>query len=87
MATRANRTPNDTPFAVIRCYQPARIERELLTQVFDLAGRRSDARCEQGDDDLEPTDMAPQRLPNVGCVASLFGTNSPSPIATLEDAA
>lgn len=25
-------------FAVIRSYQPARIERELLAQVFDLAG-------------------------------------------------
>lgn len=87
MATRTNRIAKNTRYAVIRCYQPVRIERELLAQVFDLARRRSDVRCELGDDDLERTDMEVKRLSNVGCVASHFGTNSQSPIATLEDAA
>ena len=87
MDTRTNRTANNTRFAVIRCYQPARIEHELLAQVFDLAGRVSDGRCELVEDDHELTDMAIEGFPNVGCVASLFDCNSQSPIATLEDAA
>jgi hypothetical protein len=31
--------PNHARFAVIRNYQPARIERELLAHVFEIAGR------------------------------------------------
>lgn len=87
MATRRNQIASDTRYAVIRCYQPARIERELLAQVFDLAGRGSEARYDPGDDDVETTDMAVQEFPNVGCAASFFDANSHSLIATLEDAA
>lgn len=39
MDTRTNRHTNSAPYAVIRCYLPTRIERELLAQVFDLVGR------------------------------------------------
>ena len=87
MAKRTNRIANNTRYAVIRCYQPARIERELLAQVIDLAGRGNDARCELGDGHHLLADMAIPRFPNVSCVASHFDSNSQSPIATLEDAA
>ena len=40
-STRPNRQRHDDGFAVTRCYQPTRIERELLTQVFDLVQRSS----------------------------------------------
>ena len=39
--TRPNRQRHQEGFAVTRCYQPTRIERELLTQVFDLVQRSS----------------------------------------------
>jgi hypothetical protein len=37
-------------FAVIRNYQPARIERELLAQVFEIVGRGSSHQVAVGTD-------------------------------------
>ncbi len=87
MALLTKRIANNTRYAVIRSYQPARIERELLAQVFDLAGRGSDVLSEPGDGDLETTDIAAEGLVNVGCATSLFESKSQPPIATLKDAA
>ena len=87
MGTRTNRIAINARYAVIRCYQPARIERELLAQIFTLAGRGNDAPCEPGDDDLEPTNMAVIGLFNAAGAASIFDTNSQSPSAALEDVA
>lgn len=87
MATHTNHNTNNIRYAVNRCYQPARIERELLAKVFGLVGRGNNAYCEPGDDDLEPTDMDAQKGPYVSSATSLFDTNSQSIIATLEDAA
>ncbi|WP_131282656.1 hypothetical protein [Blastopirellula marina] len=39
MSAIAKRSRDSKPAAVIRSYQPIRIERELLVQVFDLAER------------------------------------------------
>ena len=41
---------NTARYAVIRCYQPARVERELLAQVFELVGRSRDEHFEPSDD-------------------------------------
>ena len=35
----SNRQRQHGSFAVVRCYRPTRIERELLTQVFDIVQR------------------------------------------------
>jgi len=39
MSATTKRSRDSKPVAVIRSYQPIRIERELLAQVFDLAQR------------------------------------------------
>ncbi len=39
MANPTQPKPHSKPVAVIRSYQPVRIERDLLAQVFDLAER------------------------------------------------
>lgn len=39
MSATTNRSRDSKRIAVIRSYQPIRIERELLAQVFDLAER------------------------------------------------
>jgi len=41
MNTGPNRQREHDSFAVIRCYRPTRIERELLTQIFDIVQRSS----------------------------------------------
>lgn len=43
----SNRSRRDAGIAVVRNYQPARIERELLAQVFDIVGRDSRGRDER----------------------------------------
>lgn len=42
MGLEVNGRKSLASFAVIRSYQPTRIERQLLAQVFELAGRGSD---------------------------------------------
>jgi hypothetical protein len=39
MNTGPNRQRQGDSFAVMRCYRPTRIERELLTQIFDIVQR------------------------------------------------
>lgn len=41
MKAAPNRLRQPDSFAVTRCYRPTRIERELLTQIFDLVQRSS----------------------------------------------
>ena len=49
MSATTNRSRDSKRIAVIRSYQPIRIERELLAQVFDLAERGpSDASVHVG---------------------------------------
>ena len=44
MPTASQRREDGRISAVIRSYQPSRIERELLAQVYDLANRGIEAR-------------------------------------------
>jgi len=77
------RIANSTRFAVNRVYQPARIERELLAQIFDLVeqgGRKDVAR-------QEPLVSAFNAEPNGQFAPSTFGVNNSNQIVELEEVA
>lgn len=78
---------NAARYAVIRCFQPARIERELLAQVFDLVGRGKSDHFESSDYCQEPTGMAVNGDLKGGHAASFLSVNRHLPIAVMEDAA
>lgn len=81
------RSTNGTRLAVSRDYQPTRIERELLAQIFDLVERG-------GRKDSEPSD-APQELVVIAArlrsadpvAASITGVKTAFRVAELEDVA
>jgi len=81
------RSTNGTRFPVSRVYQPARIERELPAQIFDLVdcGGRKD--FEPGGATQEPVVIA-ARVRSADQIATLIvGVNNPSRITELEDVA
>lgn len=64
--------PKEARFAVVRNYQPARIEHELLVQVFEIVGRGAADQITVADDDKVPiqtlSDCLPQpHLATAGC--------------------
>ena len=78
---------NGTRFAVSRVYQPARIERELLAQIFDLMERRGREEFEPSGATQEPVVIA-ARVRSTGQIpTSIVGVSNPSWITELEDAA
>lgn len=81
------RSANSTRFAVNRVYQPARIERELLAQIFDLVeqGGRSDFSL--GDARQEPAVSAVNTVSNDQFATSIVGVNNSSQIVELEEVA
>ncbi len=81
------RSTNSTQFAVNRIYQPARIERVVLAQIFDLVERGGQKDFESGGATQEPVVIA-ARVRSTGQIAtSIVGVNNPSWITELEDVA
>ena len=78
---------NGTRFAVSRVYQPARIERELLAQVFDLAGRGCNDHFEPSDDGQESAAMTVDGRSQGRLDSAVFSRNGRSQFAVLEDVA
>lgn len=63
MSAITKRSRNSKPVAVIRSYQPIRIERELLAQVFDLAERGlADGSASAGGKHVAADQAADQRV-------------------------
>ncbi len=58
MPGTSNRCGKQASFAVIRSYQPTRIERELLAHVFELAGQRVARRNAEIDGGQTQRDLA-----------------------------
>ena len=81
------RSTNGTRFAVNRVYQPARIERELLAQIFDLVERGGRRSSESGDATQEPVVIAARVQSTDRIATSIVGVNNPSRITELEDVA
>lgn len=81
------RSENSTRFAVNRVYQPARIERELLAQVFDLVeqARRKDFAL--GDARQGPVVRAANAESNCQFATSVVGVNNPIQIVEMEEVA
>ena len=83
----SRRSTNGTRFAVNRIYQPARIERELLAQIFDLVerGRRKD--LEPGRETQETVVIAARVRSADQIATSIASVNNSSRITELEDVA
>lgn len=81
------RSTNGTRFAVNRVYQPARIERELLAQIFDLVERGGGKDLEPGSATQEPVVIAARVRSTDQIATSIVGIKSPSRIIELEDVA
>ena len=81
------RSTNGTRLAATRNYQPARIERELLAQIFDLVDRGVRKDSEPYDAPQEQVVIAARfRLGNT-IAASMTGGNSAVRVTELEDVA
>jgi hypothetical protein len=65
MDAGSKRGRNDAGFAVTRDYQPARIERELLSQVFEIVGRGTGDRFEPSANCPKPAVMSTDGLPKI----------------------
>lgn len=81
------RSTNGTRFAVSRVYQPARIERELLAQIFDLVERGGGKDFEPSGVTQEPVIIAARVRSTDHVATSIVGVNNPSRITELEDVA
>ena len=60
MRATSNNGRKRVAFAVIRCYQPTRIERELLAQVFELASHGVTSQSDSTGCPQQPRDRASQ---------------------------
>lgn len=80
------RSENSARFAVNQVYQPARIERELLAQVFDLVEQGGRKDFALGDSRQEPAVSAVNAESNRQFATSIVGVN-PSQIIELEEVA
>jgi len=74
-------------YAVIRSYQPARIERELLAQVFSLIGRGNDDPLESCGICQQSSDLALKGLSITDFDMPVSSTNDGSRHAVLEEVA
>ncbi len=79
------RSTNGTRFSVNRIYQPARIERELLAQIFDLMERGGRKDFEPGGAAQEPVVIAARLRSSDQVATSIVGVNNPSRITELEN--
>ena len=78
---------NGTRFAVSRVYQPARIERELLAQIFDLVERGVRQDFEPGGATQERVVIATRVRSTDQVVSSIVSINNASRTTELEDVA
>lgn len=78
---------NGTRFAVSRVYQPARIERELLAQIFDLVERGVRQDFEPGGATQEPVVVAIRVRSTDQVASSIVSINNASRTTELEDVA
>lgn len=78
------RSANRTHFAVNRVYRPARIERELLAQIFDLVEQGGRKDFSLGDARQEPVVSAVNAESNGVSATSIVGVNNPIQIIELE---
>ena len=85
MNTNTKRSSIKSPYAVIRCYQPARIELELLAQVFGLVGRGNDDPLESFDSRLESADLACEGGAINDFDSPISRTNNGARLAVLEE--
>jgi len=83
----AKRSENRTRFAVNRVYQPARIERELLAQVFDLVQQGGCKASALSDSSQEPAFSAGNAESSCQFVTSIVVVNGSSQIVELEEVA
>jgi hypothetical protein len=81
------RRTNKTRFTVNRVYQPARIECELLAQIFDLVEQGGRKDFALGDTRQEPVVSAVNAESNGLSATSNFGVNNPIQIIELEEVA
>jgi len=81
------RSESRTRFAVNRVYQPARIERELLAQVFDLVQQGGRKDLALGDSSQEPAVSAGNAESSRQFVTSIVVVNNSSQIIELEEVA
>lgn len=81
------RSENRTRFAVNRSYQPARIERELLAQVFDLVEQARRKDFAHGDSRQEPVVSAVNAESNGQFATSIIGVNNSIQIVEMEEVA
>lgn len=81
------RSTNGTRLAVSRHYQPARIERELLAQIFDLVERGGRKDSEPYDTPQEQVVIAARFRSEDTIAASMTGVRSAFRVTELEDVA
>jgi len=60
MHSTTNNDRKSVGFAVIRSYQPTRIERDLLAQVFELASQGANSQSDAPGSRQQPCDRASQ---------------------------
>jgi hypothetical protein len=81
------RSTNGTRLAVSRDYQPARIERELLAQIFDLVERGGRKDSEPYDAPQEQVVIAARFRSEDTIAAAMTGVRSDFRVTELEDVA
>ncbi len=81
------RSTNGTRLAVSRDYQPARIERELLAQIFDLVERGARKDSEPYDAPQEQVVIAARFRLEDTIAASMSSVRSDFRVTELEDVA
>ena len=82
-----NRSADSTRFAVNRVYQPARIERELIAQIFDLVEQSGRKNFALGDAPQKPAIGVANAGLKGRLATSLVGVNDPTQIIELEKVA
>ncbi len=87
MKNAANSEQGIDCFAVIRQYEPARIERELLAQVFEIVSRRSECEGEHVDQQSVSTHLYNSQVADDGQSPSRRGLGNPARRESLEPAA
>ena len=74
----------DASFAVIRNFQPARIERELLAQVFEIVGRGSSHQVDVSTNGQMHGDSATETTERSGVATAAIAETSNVPTTALE---
>lgn len=84
MHAGSKRGRNDAGFAVTRDYRPARIERELLAQVFVIVGRGTGDRFEPSTNGPKPAVMTTDGVPQIDRETAASGVEVSLPPNALE---